>query len=207
MQDRSSSMVGGSPSAPTPESWSRASASLTALVNDPASAGLAVGLGAFPPLQGVADCTTGANCGAPLVAIGTLPGNAAAMIAGMEAAMPAASPVLLTPTECGVRGIASQCAAYTRATGIPCAGVLVTDGTPTECNRDDQVLASILTLAREQGVKTFVVGLPGSDVTALNALAAAGGTERAVPVPASTRPYTEALAAIRTQVRAPRCRQ
>src|SRR5882672_1752516 len=70
MQDRSGSMVTGYPPPASPDSWNHSAAAVTAFVNDPASKGISVGLGSFPALGAAApDCTTGTNCGTPIVPI------------------------------------------------------------------------------------------------------------------------------------------
>src|SRR5260221_10034713 len=74
MQDRSGSMVTGFPTG-SAQSWGYATTAITQFVNDPASAGLYVGLGSFPPSSGVHDCTAG--CNTPDVPIASLPSNAA----------------------------------------------------------------------------------------------------------------------------------
>jgi hypothetical protein len=199
MQDRSGSMVTGFPPPASADGWNNSLAAVTAFVNDPSSAGISVGLGSFPPMTGNTDCAAGSDCGMPIVPIAALPGNAPPMISGMQTATPN-NPVALTPTECGLRGMVSQCLAFTGANKMPCVGVLVTDGTPTQCDGNDTTLTGIVSTAAGQGMKTFVIGLPGSDLNRLNMLAQAGGTNAAIDVSGGVGAFTAALNAIRDKV-------
>jgi len=110
------------------------------------------------------------------------------------------NPVLLTPTECGLRGMVAECQRYTAATGIQCVGVLVTDGTPTLCDGNAANLEKIVSDGAAQGVKTFVIGLPGSNLQALDGLARAGGAGAAIDVSGGPATFIAALNAIRGQV-------
>jgi Mg-chelatase subunit ChlD len=58
--------------------------------------------------------------------------------------------------------------------------VLVTDGQPT-CSDDTKAVVSLAAEWQRIGVETWVMGLPGSEaaVSLLDAIAAAGGTEKA----------------------------
>ena len=201
MQDRSSSMITGFPPPASPQGWDNSSTAITAFVNDAASKGLRVGLGSFPPMTGMAECATGANCGAPIVPMAELPGNAQAMVTGMTSARPPDLGLLLTPIECGLRGMVEQCKQFTAANnGMPCAAVLVTDGNPTECSLDVNVLMQIVRDAAAAGVKTFVIGLPGASIQGLDQVAAAGGTNKAIDVGAGSAGFVAALNTIRTAI-------
>lgn len=181
MMDRSSSMIGVTGD---PNSWPNATQALTNFVNDPASAGLDVGLGVFPDLP-ISDCSlpdtpccsTPAICGPPIVPIGPLPANGANIIQGMQTATPTTFPILLTPTECALRGMIDTCIQHQNTTGEQCAAILVTDGTPTLCNGDPTALAQIVADGLAQGILTFTLGLPGSNLAFLNQLAEQGGTD------------------------------
>jgi hypothetical protein len=199
MQDRSGSMVTGFPPPASPDGWKNSSAAVSAFVSDPSSSGLSVGLGSFPPMTGNTDCGGGTDCGTPIVPIAPLPANAQPMISGMQTATPN-NPIALTPTECGLRGMVSQCKTYTGATKIQCVGVLVTDGTPTQCDGDANNLAKILSDGAALGIKTFVIGLPGSNLQALDALAAAGGTAKAIDVSGGAAAFIAALNGIRSKI-------
>ena len=199
MMDRSGSMVTGFPPPASADSWKNATTAITAFVQDPTTHGIDIGLGTFPVgSNNTASCGDGADCGTPVVPIAPLPGNADAMIQAMQAQIPP-SPIALTPTECGLRGIVNVCEAFMRATttGEPCVGVLVTDGTPTECSMDAGMLDAIVADGYAHGVRTFTLGLAGSDLNALNALAQAGGTGQAIDVSGGSQAFVAALNNIR----------
>lgn len=182
MQDRSSSMVGvlGDPSR-----WPNSQTAITDFVNDPSSAGLYVGLGAFPPYPSNAanDCTN--DCKTPFVPMAPLPGNAQNIANAYATLTPPLFPPNFTPTECGLNGMVDACAnfvAQMQAAGTPlnCVGLLITDGAPDACNLNTAALQGILSTAAAQGIKTFALGLPGADLNFLNQLAQAGGTGTAI---------------------------
>ena len=199
MLDRSTSMtmppVGGTT---TIVSWDNAVAALTVFVGDPESAGIDIGLGTFPVgAQNTFDCTAGMDCGAPVVQIAPLPGNSKPMLDAMTAQFPMG--LAFTPTECGLRGMVNECLTYMAASksGERCVGVLVTDGTPTQCSLDEAVLTAIIADGKMRGVTTFALGLAGADVTVLNQYATAGGSTAAIDVSGGAASFTAALKKIR----------
>lgn len=199
MQDRSSSMVGVGGG--NPNGWADASGAISSFVFDPASVGLDVSLGFFPPLVGAEECATGgANCCAtgvscqtPAVPMGPLPPNAQPLVDAMANAAPSTAfgaPLLFTPTECALRGMIEACKAHTAATGEQCAAILVTDGAPTQCSgaaqpgppgqqpampADPSTLLQIVADGKAAGVTTFTLGMEGADFALLDQLAEAGG--------------------------------
>lgn len=177
MQDRSTSMV----TFPNFQSWANSTAAVSTFVSDPASTGLYIGLGAFPPYPSnntSPNCSTG--CDTPIVPIGELPGNASAITSAYQSATPTVLPILNTPTECGLNGMVHACQAFRQTNPMECVGLFISDGLPNGCSADAAVLAKILSDAAVQGMKTFVLGLPGADIGALNALALAGGSGAAI---------------------------
>jgi hypothetical protein len=199
MQDRSGSMVTGFPPPASADGWKNSSAAIDAFVHDPSSTGIHVGLGSFPPMTGSTDCSGGTDCGTPIVPIGPLPQNAAAMVSGMQTATPN-NPIALTPTECGLRGMVNQCTAYKASAMMQCVAVLITDGTPTQCDGTAANLEKIVSDGLATGVTTFVIGLPGSNISALDGLAKAGGTNAAIDVSAGSAAFIAALNKIRGSV-------
>jgi hypothetical protein len=178
MLDRSGSMVTGFPPPASPDSWNNSVVAITAFVNDPASEGIDVGLGTFPfGPDNTASCD-GADCGQAIVPIAPLPGNASPMITALQQNAPS-NPIALTPTECALRGMINQCAAFMAQspTGERCVAILVTDGNPTQCDTNQQNLINIVAAGAAQGVLTFTLALPGANIVALNELATAGGTD------------------------------
>jgi hypothetical protein len=203
MLDRSISMTMAPIGAPAgaPISWDSAKSSITAFVNDPMSAGLDIGMGTFPVgPQATFDCATGADCGTPVVPIMSLPGNAGAMANAMTSQTPMG--LAFTPTECALRGMINTCLQYhaMSPTGEPCVAVLVTDGTPTQCDLDENNLTAIIADGKAKGVQTYTLGLPGSDINVLNQYAVAGGTGMAVDVSAGPTAFIAALNAIRGKI-------
>ena len=184
MQDRSSSMVGLCDFGQlcNPFAWTETTGAVRAFANDPKSAGLDVGLGFFPPLnatgatQGACD---GSSCAVPAVPIGRLPATAPALEAALLTGVPSSNSLApnYTPTECGMRGMVDYCKAYTKQTGVQCVAVLITDGAPTRCSADAQVLTKIALDGKALGVKTFTIGMFGANFILLDALANAGGTD------------------------------
>jgi hypothetical protein len=142
----------------------------------------------------------------PAVPLAALTGAAAALSAALAAHQPDGR----TPTGPALSGALQ--AAATHAATTPdrkSAVVLVTDGLPTECTPDDiPGIAGIAAsgLAGSPPIPTFVIGVFGPDEAAmagpnLDALAAGGGTGRAVVIDTSqdvTKALQSALDAIRT---------
>jgi hypothetical protein len=198
MIDRSSSMVGLTGD---PNSWPNAQSALTAFVNDPASAGLDIGLGAFPPMSNnnMPDCAGGTDCGAPIVQIAPLPNNASAIVTALQQATPPVFPPLTTPTECGLRGMINECLNYKMQASEDCVAILVTDGAPSSCDVNAQNLANLVADGKTKGILTFTLGLPGSNQAFLDQLAQAGGTTASIPI-TSQQAFLQALTAIRGKV-------
>lgn len=200
MLDRSSSMVQLA-QRQSQTSWTNATNAITAFVNDSKSSGIDIGLGTFPyGADNTYDCTAGTDCGAPVVPIATLPSNAQPMIDAMKAQTPTG--LALTPTECALRGMVNECLVYMSSSpsGERCAAVLVTDGTPTQCNLDETMLTAIISDGLAKGVETFALGLPGADIDVLDQYATAGGTQTAVDVSAGSQAFIAALNSIRGRV-------
>jgi hypothetical protein len=199
MQDRSGSMITGFPSG-SAQSWSNSTNALNAFVSDPQSKGLDVGLAFFPPTTNNTSPTCdGAECGFPAVQIGPIAQTGPMIGAAMTSSQP--QPLNFTPTECGLNGMIKDCLRHKQATGEQCVGILITDGDPTTCDTNIANLANIVAAGLQQGVKTFVIRLPGvSNPAGLDQVAAAGGTVAAVDVSAGAGAFLGALNSIRGQV-------
>jgi hypothetical protein len=195
MQDISSSMVG---TLGDPNSWPNSMTSVTSFVQDPSSAGLDVGLAVFGDLATSAMCD-GSDCGKPVVEIGPLPANAQAIVSGMQSKTPPAC-CNFTPTECALRGMINHCLEWKQKTNEQCAAILVTDGAPSTCELNADNLAKIVADGKAQGVSTFTLGLPGSNIAFLDQLAQAGGSGKAVDVSGGSAAFIAALNAIRNKV-------
>src|ERR1041385_6581054 len=202
MVDRSGSMVTGFPPPASADSWKNATTAITAFVQDPRTAGIDIGLGEFPAGQNnTADCTGGTDCGNAVVPIAPLPGNANAMVQAMQSQAPS-SPIALTPTECGLRGMINQCLTYKQnsTTGEQCVAILITDGTPTQCDTNQANLVQIVAQGHAAGITTYTLGLPGADANFLNQLAQAGGTTASIDVSGGSQQFIDALNNIRQTV-------
>jgi len=129
--------------------------------------------------------------------ISPLPGNASAMILAMQDQAPVAGGN--TPTECGLRGMINECLRFMAQspTGEQCVAVLVTDGSPTQCDQLQSHLIQIVADGKTQGVATWVLSLPGSSPTFLDQLANAGGSGTSVEVNAGSQAFDDALRYIR----------
>ncbi len=198
MQDRSSSMVGylGTGDA---NSWPNSQAAVSAFIDDPLSTGLHVGLGSFPPYPSNDASNCSANCDTPIVPIAQLSPAQNTLIKNAYSTTSPGNTIfpLFTPTECGLNGMVHTCAAYKSQTGMSCVGLLITDGAPSECNTDPTYLAGLLSTAYAAGMKTFVLGLPGGNISILNQLAQAGGSGAAIDLTGGTS-QTAILAALNT---------
>jgi hypothetical protein len=185
----------------TVDSWTSAVTAITTFVRDPMSRNVDIGLGTFPVgANNTFDCTAGADCGTPVVPIASVQTNAQPMIDAMSAQKPQS--LAFTPTECALRGMINQCLTFmsNSATSEQCVAVLVTDGTPTQCDLDNNNLVAIIADGKAKGVDSFTLGLPGADINVLNQYAASGGTSMAIDVSAGPQAFIAALNAIRGRV-------
>jgi len=203
MFDKSSSM---GPEV-TSTKWAGARKGMTAFVNDPASTGLRIALNFFPrPVDGTPSCDSAAYI-APRVPYDLLPANAPKIIAAIDAEKPDGFNTPIYPALGGaLRASINQVAARPGEAG---AVVLVTDGEPQGpaplCGsvnpEDPAVIASLAATAyKNNGIRTFVVGLPGVNITVANQIAAGGGTTSAVLAADPTKVeegFRDALAVVR----------
>jgi hypothetical protein len=176
--DRSSSMAG--------DKWDGAKDGLKAFLTDKTSAGLEVALNFFP-LDGSPTCDQ-MTYKTPAVDFGALPGNAAALDGAMSSESPSGFDTPIYPALGGaILGAKGQADANP---GHVAAVLLVTDGAPqgpaASCGsvdpEDPNAIATLATAGVGYGVKTFVVGLPGVDLSIANQIAVAGGTTGAIIV-------------------------
>jgi hypothetical protein len=185
-------MVDRSTSMDTAGKWDAAKAGLAAFLNDPASAGAKVGINFFPKAGMPSTCDQNVYK-TPVVDFGLLPGNAAPIIAAMDAQTPSGfdSPVFPALGGAILKGIEIA----ENAAGESAAVLLVTDGEPqgpgTTCANvdpnDPQEIANLAAVgyAYDPPVVTFVVGLPGVNQTFANLVAQSGGSGAAILVGAT----------------------
>ena len=181
--------------------WEAVTTALEAFVQQPAAAGIGVGIQYFPLDSGSCSdfCFSDADCGScppcfmnicigdegcdlflystPEVAIAPLPGVASAIISSMAGHGPTDG----TPTAPTLQGALvytyNWIVAHPDHVGI---AVLATDGDPTDCNTDLGHINSIAATGANDTpqIRTFVIGV-GNELTALNGIAAAGGSGQA----------------------------
>jgi hypothetical protein len=111
----------------------------------------------------------------PVVEIAPLPGVASQI----DQAFAATSPNGGTPSAPALQGAITHAKSWGTAKNHRVVVLMATDGQPEGCtNNTVQDVANVATNGVKQGVLTFVIGV-GSDLAALNAVAAAGGTQQA----------------------------
>jgi len=143
----------------------------------PCIVGFCVGCIAGGGGGGGVDSCTAADYANPDVEIAPLPGVGAAITSSIAKHSPSTS----TPTSAALQGAVDHAQAWAKThTSDITIAVLATDGDPTEC---DTNLANIDAIAAAgvsgtPKVLTFVIGV-GTSTTALNGIAAAGGTTSA----------------------------
>lgn len=180
MFDRSGSML-------EDQKWFGAKAALTVFFQDPATAGLSVGLRFFPDDAPAAGCNDQAcsvdACAEPLVPPAPLtaaPASGDPQQKALVDAVESKSPAGETPMFAALGGAEKWAKENAKEGEIRTVVVLVTDGLPTTCNTDVTAIANLAKDARDtKGVLTYAIGMPGSDEAQLDAIAAAGGTEEA----------------------------
>jgi hypothetical protein len=200
MQDFTGTMVTGVPSG-SPNSWPNSVNALTGFVNDPASQGLDVGLGFFPPTSGLPD----AQCGGcvPVVPIGPITQTGPQIVNAMNSNTP--NPLNFTPLQCGLQGMISACQAFMQQTGERCVAVFVTDGNtadpaPPGCDTNTANLLNIVSQGNAAGVTTYALGVVSGAMAFVNQVAQAGGTNTGFDVTQGSQAFLAALNSIRSSV-------
>lgn len=188
------------------QKWAGAKAALIAFFQDPKSAGLSVGLRFFPDDSPVAGCNDQAcsidACAVPLVAPAPLTAAPAASDPQQQALVDAVnskSPGGETPMFAALGGAEKWAQENAKPESQRTVVVLVTDGEPTTCGTDVAAIAELAKVAAQaKGVITYAIGMPGSNAAQLDAIAAAGGTEKAFVADAGalSAKLIEALASI-----------
>jgi hypothetical protein len=193
--DRSGSMGGSVGSL-----WDSSVTALKAFFNDPASAGISVGINFFPP-EGQ-NCTVDSDClsgtcstttmkcnpddcepleyNPPQVDLGILPNDAMSLAGSLDATSPSGT----TPTYGALFGTYQWATAHQDAN--PDRKVIIvfaSDGDPTDCDTNIASITGVVASAYNyNSVETYAIVLSGADATDLNAIAAAGGTDMALDV-------------------------
>jgi hypothetical protein len=161
---------------PQPTKWDYTLDGLNTFLNDPASAGLELGLGYFPDGEAVpsGQCD-GSGYDVPSVPLGVLPEQAPVLGVSLMARQPVGN----TPLEGALRGVTNYCLQYNAEhPQAGCVAVLITDGAADECDaRSAAELAAIAAGARAGGVITYAAGMQGADFGVLDAIGEAGGAD------------------------------
>ena len=222
MFDRSTSMLDVADRMTGATRWDLASSALTGFFADPTAGGLQVALRFFPhdfPAPGCNDddCNVAA-CAQPIVPLATLaPEPADAHEAALLAASVSAAPPPRmagqganvgsqgTPISAALGGALSWAAAQRMAAPEESAVVvLVTDGQPNGCEEEITTIAGLAQDAfTTSGIRTYAIGLTGSQESDMDAIAAAGGTTEGIFISdgaTAKQDLLNALAAIRGSV-------
>ncbi len=199
MFDKSGSMSTGLSGGGT--RWSATSAALSTFFKDPGSAGLGVAFRFFPDDKPSSGCNdnkcSAAACSDPLVELGVLtsagsPSDTQEKL--LLNAVSSTSPGGWTPTFPALDGALDWATSnqMTDPSSIY-AVVLVTDGQPSKCNTDWKDIRQLATDAYENyGVRTYAIGIQGSNISDLDLLAKAGGTGSAFVATASNAAQMQA---------------
>jgi Mg-chelatase subunit ChlD len=184
--DRSGSMSG--------QKWDGSVTALSTFANDPASAGINVGIIYFPQEGNSDSCNIEQYKG--VNAYGPLPQNAPAFITSLDAEDPLGPD---TPIFAALTG--SLFAATALQDANPDHKVILvfaSDGDPSAC---DTNIANIATVAEQaynyNGLQTFVIAIQGATVANLDQIAAKGGTGTAFDVTANIQAFADKMAEIR----------
>ncbi len=177
MFDRSSSMEQNN-------KWQDATGALQSFFEDPTSADLGVAYAVFPSeVNGCADpaCDRGA-CAVPVVSLGTLTAEAGdpqeqALVQALVNDQPGDGSGR-TPMDIALGGAVDWAVDYQDANpDIAAVVVLVTDGEPTGCNTNIGAIADIARSGfTDHDVRTYAIGLEGSNEGQMDQIASAGGT-------------------------------
>jgi Mg-chelatase subunit ChlD len=185
--DRSGSMSG--------TKWDTVTVALEAFFQDPASAGIGAGLVYFP--NDMADDCVYSDYANLDVPIGTLPGNASALVTSIDNNGPTGA----TPTYGALKGALFAATSYQDAhPNHKVILVIATDGDPTECSITDSTqIANLASAAYNyNGVQTYAIAVPGSTLSNLDKIAAAGGTTKAYDVTNDIMQFSAKMAEIRS---------
>jgi von Willebrand factor type A domain len=188
--DRSGSMsLGGK--------WDGSTDALKTFVNDPASAGINVGI-VYYPIDSAAESCDFTLYDDLVVPVGELPGNAPALVASIDAEDPNGAD---TPTYGALKGALFNATAYQDAN--PTHKVIVvfaSDGDPNGCGAQDaipEIAALASSAVNYNGVQTYVIAIQGATLANLNQIALAGGTMQAYDVTANVAQFSQKMAEIR----------
>ncbi len=177
--------------------WTVESAALTAFMDDSANAGIGVGIRFFPSDNNICNAASYVR---PAVEISALPGAAMNLdrVIGMQ------QPGGQTPTVPALDGAIQHAQAWAMANPTHRVAVVYsTDGYPMGCQNNSIDAAATLAaaaFAAKPSIPTYVLGV-GPNLTELNKIASAGGTNTAFLIDTkgdAASQLAKALASIRT---------
>jgi hypothetical protein len=145
-------------------------------------------------LSGGTDSCTASDYAMPSVEISPLPGVASQI----QSSISMHSPTTGTPTSAALQGAVDHAKSWaTSHAGDAVAVIFATDGDPSECDTDLSHINAIASAAftGTPKVPTFVIGV-GPSLSALNGIAAAGGTTQAFLVDTGGNVNQQFLAAM-----------
>lgn len=181
----STATCNGAPNPPAPMNrWTSIKDALATFINSPQSDKLGVGMGFFPQYSnpngtGTLRCTP-QDYATPAAPIGILPVAAPAIQAAIDAQTINGN----TPTVPALSGAVQYATAYAQMNrGRTVAIVFASDGLPTSCEQNNNNIAGAEAIARAAAaatppIRTYVLGV-GPSLQNLNAIAVAGGTQKA----------------------------
>lgn len=157
--------------------WNNAEAAFTAFFQSPEADSLGVALKFWPDNSCYGPLCDFDGCANPQVALGPLsdPAHETALISAFNGQGPGGA----TPMEAALAGATQWALAQQQSSevGRRVVVVFLTDGEPNGCNENIDVIKSYAADAfASQEILTFAVGLEGSNVSDMNAIAQAGGT-------------------------------
>ena len=182
--DRSNSMGGANSGIDPATKWLPVGAGLKGFFQDPGSVGVTASLVYFPSIQNEPDQCNSGEYVKPDVPATALPSMAFA------SSIDATSPHGNTPTLPAVRGVIDGLKSGTVDPKTVDAIILVTDGEPDSCQSSvNDVSQAVQTVAAS--IPTYVIGI-GLSSAALDQIAAAGGTQKAIVVDVTSPTQTQA---------------
>jgi hypothetical protein len=165
---------------PAVNRWTSIKDALVSFANSTASAGLGMGVGFFPKMNGNTLLCNPTDYSTPAAGIAPLPGSAGALQTALNAEMPNGN----TPTVPALSGAISYATTYAQShPGRAVSVVFATDGEPTQCTQNDNTIPGAVrvataALAGTPPIRTYVLGV-GPSLGNLNQIAVAGGTTKA----------------------------
>jgi hypothetical protein len=171
--------------------WQATGAAVDQFVMDPGSDGISAGLMLFPH-AGQAETCDPTEYAVLDVPIAPLPGNAPALASALAATYQ------MQPSgyQAEMQGTLSIATAWQASHPThKVVVVLIAFGDPAYCDKSFDDLGALSADAlSNNGVRTYVIGVPGANVTNLDKIAAAGGTKVAYDITALQQIAVDALA-------------